>query len=660
MKSSAASFFLFVLAGITFPVLLVGCKSDQQVASISDAARIEQLVALDDHGIPVDLLFRNPQQSAFRISPDGRHISYLRPYKNRLNIYIRPFNQPDTVRLTTSIDRDISYYFWKNNSTLVYTKDSGGDENYMIFSVDTLGKEVELARFSNVRVNVLDELKSSPDEILISMNKNNPALFEPYRLNIRTGKLDLLATNNNIKSPVTSWLADNNGEIRVAVSVEEGTITHLLYRATEKDTFHTLLSGNWKDMVAPLFFDVDNRHIIALSNLQRDKTALVRIDPVNPDQPEVIFEHEQVDVWWAERTPIRQNLAAVYYVTDKKYSVYLDSIWAAVATDLERLLPGEELYFNAMDDAEEHFIIRTYSDVSPGDFYSYTRSTGKLDFLVNMNPELKAYDLAPMEAISYTARDGTPIQGYLTLPATGPVKNLPVVVMVHGGPLSRDLWGYKPDIQMLASRGYGVLQINYRGSWGYGKGFAQAGFKQWGQLMQDDISDGVDWLVNKGIANPKKIAIYGASYGGYAALAGLTFTPDLYACGISYVGPSNLFTLLENLPAYWEPEKEMMYEMIGHPVEDSALLHAISPAFHANQIKAPLFIAQGANDVRVTEIESEQMVQALRNRGVDVVYMLKENEGHGFRLEENRLEFYKAFCGFLEDNIPAASSRKKP
>jgi dipeptidyl aminopeptidase/acylaminoacyl peptidase len=660
MKSSAVSFVLFVLAGITIPVLLVGCKSDQQVASISDAARIEQLVALDDYGIPVDLLFRNPQQSAFRISPDGRHISYLRPYKNRLNIYIRPFNQPDTVRLTTSIDRDISYYFWKNNSTLVYTKDSGGDENYMIFSVDTLGKEVELARFSNVRVNVLDELNASPDEILISMNKNNPALFEPYRLNIRTGKLDLLASNNNIKSPVTNWMADNNGKIRVAVSVEEGTITHLLYRASEKDTFHTILSGNWKDMVAPLFFDKDNRHIIALSNLQRDKTALVRIDPENPDQPEVIFEHERVDVWWAERTPIRQNLAAVYYVTDKKYSVYLDSIWAAVATDLERLLPGEELYFNAMDDAEEHFIIRTYSDVSPGDFYSYTRSTGKLDFLVNMNPELKAYDLAPMEAISYTARDGTPIQGYLTLPATGPVKNLPVVVMVHGGPLSRDLWGYKPDIQMLASRGYGVLQINYRGSWGYGKGFAQAGFKQWGQLMQDDISDGVDWLVNKGIANPKKIAIYGASYGGYAALAGLTFTPDLYACGISYVGPSNLFTLLENLPAYWEPEKEMMYEMIGHPVEDSALLHAISPAFHANQIKAPLFIAQGANDVRVTEIESEQMVQALRNRGVDVVYMLKENEGHGFRLEENRLEFYKAFCGFLEDNIPAASSRKKP
>ncbi len=253
MKRSIVTSFLYVLAGWCIPVLITGCKSDQQATSLSDAARINQLISLDDEGIPVDLLFRNPEQSAFRISPDGKYISFLRPYKNRLNIYIRPFSHPDTLRLTSSIDRDISYYFWKNNGTLVYTKDSGGDENYMIFSVDTLGKEVELARFSNVRVNILDELKSSPDEILISMNKNNPALFEPYRLNIENGKLDLLASNSNIKSPITNWVADNNGKIRLAVSVEEGTITHLLYRATEKDTFHTILSGDWKDMVAPCF-----------------------------------------------------------------------------------------------------------------------------------------------------------------------------------------------------------------------------------------------------------------------------------------------------------------------------------------------------------------------------------------------------------------------
>jgi len=659
-KSKVVQRLIIAIFILSSTIVIIGCDTSSDSVELTHNEKVTELAQRETGGIPVEVLFKNPNKSSYRISPDGKFLSFLSPFESRQNIHIQALGTNDTLRLTSNIDRDIDYYFWKSNNTLIYLKDSDGDENYRIFAIDIDGNERELASFSNVRVNVIDELHNDENAIIISMNKNNPALFEPYRLNIRNGNLKQLATNTDIKNPITNWVVDNGGKLRVAVSVEKGTETHLLYRNTEADEFQTILTSNWKDMVAPLFFDKDDKHIIAISNHNRDKSALVRLDPANPENLEVIFEHPEVDVWWADRSVKTGNLGSVYYITDRKHTFYMDTVWEKVAKKVEESLPSKEIYFNAMDNNDSIFIIRSYSDKSPGDFYIYSRATERLNHLINVNPELESYSLSSMKPIDFEARDGSLIHGYLSLPPDQTSKDLPIVVMIHGGPLSRDLWGFKPDVQMLTSRGYGVLQINYRGSWGYGKKFAQSGFKQWGQLMQDDITDGVNWLIDNKVADPKRVAIYGASYGGYAALAGMTFTEDLYACGVSYVGPSNLFTLLENLPAYWEPEKEMMYEMIGHPVADSALLYDISPAFHADRIKSPLFIAQGANDVRVTTIEAEQMVSALEKNKVEVVYMLKENEGHGFRLEENKLEFYKALCGFLDEHIPSDGKRHKP
>jgi dipeptidyl aminopeptidase/acylaminoacyl peptidase len=314
-----------------------------------------------------------------------------------------------------------------------------------------------------------------------------------------------------------------------------------------------------------------------------------------------------------------------------------------------------------MSRAERRVIVRTFSDKSLGACYLYEPSSGRLEKLAELSPWLNEAEMADVQPIRFTSRDGLTIHGYLALPRGARPVNLPILVNPHGGPWARDVWGFDPETQFLANRGVGVLQINFRGSTGYGKAFWEAGFKQWGGKMQDDISDGVHWLVRQGIADPKRIAIYGASYGGYAALAGLAFTPDLYACGIDYVGVSNIFTLLETLPPYWELGRRMMYEMVGDPVKDRELLRQVSPVFHADRISAPLLVAQGANDPRVKKAESDQIVQALRQRGVAVEYIVKNNEGHGFHNEENRFDFYRRMESFLArhlgsraENPPAA------
>jgi dipeptidyl aminopeptidase/acylaminoacyl peptidase len=315
---------------------------------------------------------------------------------------------------------------------------------------------------------------------------------------------------------------------------------------------------------------------------------------------------------------------------------------------------------NASTD-ERIWVVRTYSDVSRGAFYVFNRDTRKLTPLGEVTPWLNPEMMSPMKTVNYRTRDGLDIQGYLTLPRGKEAKNLPVVVNVHGGPWARDEWGFDPEAQLLASRGYAVFQMNFRGSTGYGRKFWEKSFKQWGRAMQNDITDGVKWLVKDGVADPKKVCIYGGSYGGYATLAGVTLTPDLYACGVDYVGVSNMFTFMKTIPPYWKPFLDQMYEMVGHPEKDKEWLHAVSPVFHVDKIKAPLFVAQGANDPRVVKAESDQIVEALRKRGVEVQYMVKDNEGHGFANEENRFDFYRAMDKFLSMHIGsgAAAGGKK-
>lgn len=320
--------------------------------------------------------------------------------------------------------------------------------------------------------------------------------------------------------------------------------------------------------------------------------------------------------------------------------------------DLEKQLPDIEINVVSSDKNETTFIIRTFSDKTSGSFYIYNKETKKLTLLTDVAPWIKPENMASMKPVQYKSSDGLTIHGYLTLPVGKEnEKNLPVVINPHGGPWARDYWGFSPETQFLANRGYAVLQMNFRGSIGYGKEFWIKGFKQWGKKMQDDITDGVNWLIAEGIADPKRIAIYGASYGGYAVLAGVTFTPDLYACAIDYVGVSNIFTLFETLPPYWEQGRKMMYEMIGNPETEKDMLTEVSPIFHIDNIKVPLFVAQGANDPRVKKEHSDQIVEALKKKNIDVEYMVKDNEGHGFSNEENRFDFYRAMEKFLQKHI---------
>jgi dipeptidyl aminopeptidase/acylaminoacyl peptidase len=358
-----------------------------------------------------------------------------------------------------------------------------------------------------------------------------------------------------------------------------------------------------------------------------------------------------VDVSTLLKSKKRKVITGVVYITDKRHYHFFDEQRKQLQKELESRLPGYEVVVTSMNRNEDKAMVRTYSDKTLGSYYFYDLNTKELKKLVDVSPWLKEEYMADMKPIQYKARDGLIIHGYLTLPKGVEPKNLPVVVNVHGGPWARDVWGFNPEVQFLANRGYAVLQVNYRGSTGYGKKFWELSFKQWGKTMQDDITDGVKWLIKQGIADPKRVAIYGGSYGGYATLAGLTFTPDLYCCGVDYVGVSNLFTFMNTIPPYWKPYLDMFHEMVGDPKKDSLLLAEASPVLHADQIKAPLFIAQGAHDPRVNKNESDQMVEALRKRGVEVEYMVKENEGHGFHNEENRFDFYGHMEKFLAKHL---------
>lgn len=600
--------------------------------------------AADEALIPVRDFFRNPERGYFRISPDGRTLAFMQPYERRMNIYVQPVAGGEPRRLTNETARDIPDHFWKGPERLVYTKDFGGDENFHVVAVGKDGSGLkDLTPFDGVRAEIIDPLRDFPDQMLVGLNKRNKEAFDAYRLDLKTGELTLVAEN---PGNITSWLTDHAGNIRGA-QTSDGVNTSFLYRDGASGPFKPVLTTSFRDSFNPLFFTFDNKLLYAASNLGRDKQAIVLVDPATAKEQKVLFEHPDVDVDSLSFSRKRKVLTTLSYVTWKQQRKYLDAETEKLFAALERQLPGYEFSVQSMTDDEERMIVAAFNDRTPGTRYLYDAAADKLTKLGDIAPWLPEAKMARMKPIEYRSRDGLTINGYVTLPNGKEPKNLPVVVNPHGGPWARDVWGWNPEVQMLANRGYAVLQMNFRGSTGYGRSFWQASFKQWGLKMQDDITDGVNYLVKEGIADPKRVCIYGGSYGGYATLAGVTYTPDLYACAVDYVGVSNLFTFLNTIPPYWKPFLDMMHEMVGDPVKDKALLAAASPALNADRIKTPLFIAQGARDPRVNIDESNQMVKALRARGVDVPYMVKENEGHGFRNEENQFDFYEAMERFL-------------
>jgi dipeptidyl aminopeptidase/acylaminoacyl peptidase len=608
--------------------------------------------------IDMKTFFKNGEKSAFQISPDGIYYAYLANYKDMLNVYVQKIGENTAVRVTNDTLRSIGYYFWKGNR-IIYLQDIGGDENFQLFSVSTDGSNQKaLTPFPGYRTLVLDDLRFIPGkekEMLIAINKRDKQYFDPYTINVETAQLTLMYEN---KQNYDSWYTDNNGVIRMATKTDGVNISYL-YRNTDKDTFNLLLTTSFKDGFFPQSFDAANKLVYIISNVGRDKLALVEYDPVAKKEVKVLYSDPDYEMGSAFYDKKKKVLASVTWISEKREEHFFDKEWKAIYDGLQQQFKGYTVSFAAWDDGMKKGIVAVRSDRLPVKYYVYDFASKKTMEAANPYPWINEKEMAEMKPIVYTSRDGQTIHGYLTLPTGILAKNIPLVVNPHGGPWYRDEWGYNPEVQFLANRGYAVLQMNFRGSTGYGKKFWEASFKEWGKKMQNDITDGVEYLKKEGIADPRRIAIYGGSYGGYATLAGVTFTPDLYACAVDYVGVANLFTFMKSIPPYWKPYLDQFSEMVGDPVKDSLLLAEASPVLHADQIKTPLFIAQGANDPRVNKNESDQMVAALKKRGIEVEYMVKDNEGHGFRNQNNRYDFYGAMDTFLAKYLRPESAEQK-
>ncbi len=515
--------------------------------SAADVARRAKRIPLRD-------FFRNPEQATFQLSPDGNSIAFVQPYENRMNVFVRPRAGGPAVRITSETDRDVAGYFWKGSRRIVYLKDFKGDENFHLVSVDSDGKNlVDLTPFDKVRAMIIDDRYDDDGEILVALNKRNPEVFDVYRIDLNSKELTLLAEN---PGNITAWITDHAGRIRLAIATD-GVNNSIMHRADDNSAFATVITTNFRQQISPLFFDFDNKLLFAASNIDRDKAAIVRVDPATAKEESLIFEHPEVDVGGLDWSRKRKVCTEAQFVTWKRERKFFDAEMQAIHADLERQLPGYEIDLQSSNKDETLFVVAAWNDRTQGVRYLYDVATKTLTKLAEIAPWLDENELAEMKPITYQARDGLTIHGYLTLPRGGG-KNLPMVVIAHGGPWARDVWGYDPEAQFLANRGYAVMHMNFRGSTGYGRKFWEASFKEWGRTIQDDVTDGVKYAIAQGIADPKRVAIYGGSYGGYCTLAGLAFTPELYACGVDYVGVSNLFTFIKTIPPYWKPMLDML------------------------------------------------------------------------------------------------------
>lgn len=609
--------------------------------------------------IAIEDFFRKPDRSEVRISPGGTHLGWLGPWQRRLNVHVRDLRTGEERRVTHAKVRDVRGWRWASDERLVFTQDSGGDENYRLCAVNANGTgAIDVTPFEGVKCGIVDDLQDEPDQVLFQMNRRDVRVFDAYRANVATGQIGLVAEN---PGNVVRWVTDWSGRIRAAVA-NNGTKVSLLFRETETTPWRALAMHDFRENLSPLGFTCDDRRLLVSSNVGRDKAAVFEYDPTTATYGALIFEHPEVDVRGFEVSRRRRAPTAVSYDTDRPAGYFLDDEWRTRQQYVDEALPNRLNQLRSHSRDETRWIVHSASDRTQGSYYLLTwQGDGahrELMPLFDASPWLREDRLAAMQPISFDSRDGLTIHGYLTIPAGVEPRNLPLLLNPHGGPWDvRDSWSFNPEVQFLANRGVAVLQVNYRGSAGYGKAFWEASFGQWGLAMQDDLTDAVRWAVAQGIADPSRVAIYGGSYGGYATLAGVTKEPDLFACGVSYCGVSNIFTMLEALAPYREQLRAMLYEMIGDPHRDAERLNATSPLFHVDRIRCPLLIAHGANDPRARKAESDQIVRALRDRGVEVEYLLREGEGHGFMNEENQFEFYRAMERFLAKHLGLEGGR---
>ncbi len=601
--------------------------------------------------IPRAVLFGNPVKTSPRISPDGKRLAYLAPVNNVLNVWIGEIGHDHAQPLTNDTDRGVRFYFWAaDNQHIFYIQDVGGNENWRLYATNVETKETrDLTPFENVQTRIIQQDKHFPNELLIGMNKENPQAHDVYHLDLTTGELTLVAKN---PGNIVGWVVDAQFQVRAAAAALPDGSLELQVRHTQQSPWQQLIAWDADDALSSraVGFTLDGQSIYLLDSRHANTGRLVRLHLATNDLC-VIAEDPHYDISNTLIHPDTHEVQAVAFNRERVGWVVLDK---SIEEDFQRIqsIHRGDCSIISRDKADCTWILSFTADDGPISFYAYNRGeTQTVTFLFENQPELAKYTLTETKPISFLARDGLTIHGYLTLAAAEQKTCLPLVLLVHGGPWARDTWGYNPMAQWFANRGYACLQINFRGSTGYGKDFLNAGNREWGRNMHHDLVDGVHWAIQQNIAHPQKIAIFGASYGGYAALVGATFTPDLFCCAVDIVGPSNLLTLARSFPPYWAPFMGTWHKRVGNPDTEEAFLKARSPLFKVDRIKIPMLIAQGANDPRVKQEESEQIVEAMRSKGIDYHYMLFPDEGHGFAKPENRLKFYAAAEKFLAQHL---------
>ena len=594
--------------------------------------------------IPRKVLFGNPERSGAEISPDGKMLSYLAPDNGVLNVWVRTLGRQDDRVITSDRKRGIHVYFWQPDSAhIIYAQDVDGSENFHIYQTALSTRDTkDLTPFDNIRAHIIAVDSTHPDSMLLALNQRNPELFDVYRYDFRTGALDLDTEN---PGDVAGWNADNDFQVRAANAILPGGYQEIRIR----NDVHSPWKGfqRWgpdETLGGVAGFSPDNKALWLISSVDANASRLLEVD-IATQKCKVIAEDPHYDVSAAIENPRSHKLEAVGFVRARLEWQFFDPDIEA-EFEVLRAVRDDEVNIESRTFDDTMWVVTYSSDIAPATYYVYDRTTKQTQFLFAARPALDQYKLARMKPICYQARDGLAMHGYLTMPV-GVEENAPMVLLVHGGPWARDVWGYNGLVQLLANRGYAVLQVNFRGSTGYGKDFLNAGDREWAAKMHDDLLDAKQWAVREGYADPNRVAIMGGSYGGYATLVGLSFTPDEFVCGVDIVGPSNLSTLLNSIPPYWAPMRAIFDKRVGHVEQEQEFLRSRSPLFKADQIKAPLLIGQGANDPRVKQSESDQIVQAMRENGKPVEYIVFADEGHGFVRPENNLRFFAATEQFL-------------
>jgi dipeptidyl aminopeptidase/acylaminoacyl peptidase len=604
----------------------------------------------NDDTIPVDDFFKTQDKAYYRISPDGKSLSYLKLQDKKLDLFVEDLATGNSVQLTHLNQKSISFHFWTSNNELIYyTEDESKERKSDIFVINKDGsKQVQLSANEKNRLRVIEDQLIDDKYIIVASNKRDSTVFDVYRLNVRNGKMDIAAKN---PGNVTEWMTDNRGVLKIAVA-SDGVNETLMYRENENQAFAPVITNNFETTLQPIAFSEDQSNILyAISNVNRDKNALVALDLKTGKEKQVLFANDTLNVVDAKYSRPQKKMLFVTCETWKKEKYYLDDSTKNTYSKIDQLLPGTEWKIMDKDKMDKVFVVRTFTDKNPGSYYLYIASENKLKKLTDISPSIKQEDMSSMKPICFKSRDKLTINGYLTLPKNKKAINLPVVVLPHNGPGGRNSWGYNAEVQFLANRGYAVLQVNYRGSTGYGKSFYAAGFKQWSDKIQEDVNDGVKWLIAQKIANPKKIAIYGNGFGGYIALNCLYKNPDLYKCGGSNSGVINLFSYLKTIPPFLKANLQMYYEIVGNPVTDTDYMRFASPVFHADRFKSPIFIAQNPKDPRVNVAEGVQFIKELKKRNVQVTYIEKEEGPNPVMRQQGRTALYKALEEFLQENL---------